>query len=74
MFEIKEEMSFSVVCLRPVGRLDTVHASVFDKTVAEQAGKEAFLVIEFSSCPYLSSSGIRVLLRTDRELASAGGN
>lgn len=73
MFEIKEEMSFSVVCLRPVGRLDTVHASVFDKTVAEKAGKEAFLVIDFSSCHYLSSSGIRVLLRTDRELASAGG-
>ncbi|NLO39772.1 MAG: STAS domain-containing protein, partial [Ruminiclostridium sp.] len=54
-------------------RLDTVHASVFDKTVAEKAGKEAFLVIDFSSCHYLSSSGIRVLLRTSRELGSKGG-
>lgn len=73
MFEIKEEVYATYLCLRPVGRLDTVQAAIFDKTVKDYAKKEIFLVINFSECPYLSSSGIRILLSTSRELASTGG-
>ena len=73
MFEIKEEICASFVCLLPVGRLDTIQAAFFDKTVQDYAKRGTFLVINFSECSYLSSSGIRVLLSTSRELASTGG-
>lgn len=73
MFEIKEEICASFVCLLPVGRLDTIQAAFFDKTVQDYAKRGIFLVINFSECSYLSSSGIRVLLSTSRELASTGG-
>jgi anti-anti-sigma factor len=73
MFEISRDQYDSVHCIRPVGRLDTVQTVLFEEAVRDVTTRKRFLVIDFSKCSYLSSSGIRVLLRTSKELGSQGG-
>ena len=73
MFEITRDQYASVHCIRPGGRLDTVQAVLFEEAVRDVTTGQRFLVIDFSECSYLSSSGIRVLLRTSKELGSLGG-
>ncbi|MDD3104953.1 MAG: anti-sigma factor antagonist [Bacteroidales bacterium] len=73
MFEIIKQQYSSFHSIRPRGRLDTVHSASFDQTVREVTSLQRSLVIDFSECSYLSSSGIRVLLRTSKELGAQGG-
>lgn len=73
MFDVSVQYIQSVHCLHPIGRLETTQSKHFEDTIKKCLERETFLVINFSACPYLSSSGIRVLLNTSRELASAGG-
>lgn len=73
MFEITRDQYDLVHCIRPVGRLDTVQTVLFEEAVRDMTTGQRFLVIDFSKCSYLSSSGIRVLLRTSKELGSQGG-
>ena len=73
MFDVSVQYIQSVHCLYPIGRLETTQSKHFEDTIKKCLERETFLVINFSACPYLSSSGIRVLLNTSRELASAGG-
>lgn len=73
MFEISKHIISSVPCLHPEGRLDTVHSDRFENTIKDHTEHKKYLVIDFSSCSYLSSSGIRVLLRTSRDLELKGG-
>jgi len=73
MFEIATDQYATIQCVRPLGRLDTVQSASFDQAVRDIATGQHSLVIDFSECSYLSSSGIRVLLRTSRELGLRGG-
>ena len=73
MFEVATDQYATIPCVRPRGRLDTVQSASFDQAVRDIATGQRSLVIDFSECSYLSSSGIRVLLRTSRELGLRGG-
>ncbi len=73
MFEVTRHQYSSVHCIRPCGRLDTVHSASFHQAVRDMTAGLHFLVVDFSECSYLSSSGIRVLLSTSRELGLQGG-
>lgn len=57
----------------PNGRLDALNHPVFEKELKPMLASEKFLVINFSNCPYLSSSGIRLLISASKQLNARGG-
>lgn len=70
-FKVIPGLSAKVVQL--TGRLDTTNSADFDKALQPLADHERFLVLDLSQCPYLSSSGIRVLLKTKKNLLTKQG-
>ena len=70
--QTKNEAGAMVVAI--AGRLDTVTAPQFERTMDELiAGGEIALVIDFDGLDYISSAGLRGLLVTARKLKGAGG-
>lgn len=55
------------------GRLDTVNSSTFNQALQSILEKEDFLILDFTECDYLSSSGIRVLMAASKVLTASGG-
>ena len=64
-------MTFSILELPE--RLDTINAPVFDKEVQACYAANNSIIFDFSKCTYLSSSGIRVLVKTKKFLIPRGG-
>jgi anti-anti-sigma factor len=58
-------------CIKPVGRLDANNSNEFDNALLrlQESGKD--IVIDLSQCHYLSSAGIRILLKTNKRLHSS---
>ena len=52
------------------GRLDTTTAPAFEKEIADSLEGITGLVLNFEKLEYISSSGLRALLRLQRSLAS----
>jgi anti-sigma B factor antagonist len=73
MFAITTQTEQSITCIAPEGRLDTVNSSQFDAAVKSLVEKELYLIIDFSKCNYLSSTGIRLLLTAVKKLKVKGG-
>lgn len=73
MIAITLQTEQSIPCIVPEGRLDTVNSSEFDQAVQPLAEKEIYLIIDFSKCNYMSSTGIRVLLSVEKKLKAKGG-
>lgn len=55
------------------GRLDTNTSGDFDLLLQPLLEKEQFVIIDLSQCPYLSSSGIRILVKSTKKLNSKQG-
>ncbi len=70
-FTIVSDMPVKVV--RPEGRLDTNNSNDFDNFLKPLLEKERFLILDLSQCNYLSSSGIRVLLKVKKSLLGRQG-
>ena len=73
MFTTTTYTDQSVACVMPDGRLDTVNSSEFDRTVLSIVQNELYLIVDFSQCNYMSSTGLRVLLSTEKRLKAKGG-
>ncbi len=73
MFKILTQKEGSAVCLKPEGRLDTINSTKFLEEIQLYLEMEEFLIIDFSECNYLSSTGIRALLTTAKKLNTRGG-
>ena len=56
-----------------VGRLDTVTAPELDKEVKPLIKLGATVVFDCAKMDYVSSSGLRVVLSTHKQLAGVGG-
>ena len=55
------------------GRLDTVTAPELEKTVTELLPRTDSLVLDLGSLEYISSAGLRVILKAYKALAAKGG-
>lgn len=55
------------------GRLDTVTAPELEKAVAELLPQTDSLVLDLGSLEYISSAGLRVLLKAYKALVAKGG-
>ena len=63
-----------IICIAMKGRLDAESAGKADKAIQDVlAGDNCSLLFDLSALEYLSSSGLRVLLKTTRELKHKKG-
>ncbi len=73
-----------IPCICPIGRLDTTNSNDFLEEVVKytdglknsdsQKQEAGYLLMDFSECSYISSSGIRVLLTLEKKLKVNGGS
>jgi len=54
------------------GRLDANSSGHLDQVLTNMAADGGDIILDLSACPYLSSAGIRILLKTTRLLHSSG--
>ena len=60
------------LCLAPVGRLDTMTASEFEKELEASLVGVTELVIDLKKLSYISSAGLRVLLKVQKRMNAQG--
>ncbi len=59
---------FTTRCIKPKGRLDANSSYDLDRALMAFTEIAQDLVIDLSECPYVSSAGIRILLKTKKKL------
>lgn len=71
---MSEEINGDVVVLTVAGRLDSNTSGEFEDTLLERIrGGARKLVLDFGALEYISSAGLRVLLKATREVKAQGG-
>lgn len=62
-----------ITILQVSGRLDALNSTEFEKAVDPLLKDNKFLIIDLAQCAYLSSAGIRILLKTHKQLLTKQG-
>ena len=73
MFHISILTEKSISCVAPEGRLDTLNSAAFNEEMKVLLDREEYLIIDFSRCNYLASTGIRSLIIAAKKLGAKGG-
>ena len=68
--EIKKIVNETII--EVVGRLDTITAPAFEKTISENISEIQNLVLDFKGLEYISSAGLRVLLGAQKKIQKTG--
>jgi anti-anti-sigma factor len=63
----------SAPMLKVSGRLDAVSSTSFEMAIEPLLSSTSFLIIEMAQCSYLSSAGIRILLKTHKKMLAGKG-
>lgn len=63
----------NVIILNVSGRLDTTTAPSLEAAVAESVAACEHLVLDFAGLEYISSAGLRVILKAQKAMAAKGG-
>jgi len=72
--EINEETKGDAHIFRLVGRLDSNTSPEFEKRILSTIGNGSrFLIADFKDLDYISSAGLRVILKATKELKRAEG-
>ena len=61
------------ITLKVKGRLDTTTAPSLEMIVAETVAACEYLVLDFAGLEYISSAGLRVILKAQKSMAAKGG-
>lgn len=72
MLTINKTLENGKTILSPEGRLDTVTAPEFENAIKEILDTANDLTLDFIKLDYISSAGLRVLLSTQKVIASKG--
>ena len=59
--------------LKVSGRLDTTTAPSLEMIVTETVAACEYLVLDFAGLEYISSAGLRVILKAQKAMAAKGG-
>lgn len=70
---VDETMEGEVLILAVQGRLDSNTAKELDETLTAQVGSKPAVVLDFSGLEYISSAGLRVLLKAAKQGRAGGG-
>lgn len=69
--EIVKKSNSDTICLKLIGRLDTINSPIFEKEINALDGIKV-LLIDFEQLEYISSAGLRVLLNTQKKMNKVG--
>lgn len=69
---IEKKVDGSNVTLVPVGMLDTANSAAFEAAADEAAEQAVDLTFDFSGVEYISSSGLRILLKSQKKMNTKG--
>ena len=70
--QIEKILNGSELTLKPVGRIDAVTALDFEKEFLSSIEGVIDLILDFSELEYISSAGLRILLKMQRKMDSIG--
>ena len=70
--EIKFEKTGAGALITLNGRLDTVTSPELDETINTELEGVTDLTLDFAGVDYISSAGLRVLLRAQKKMAAVG--
>lgn len=62
----------TTLTLEIIGRLDTVTAPQLEEEIAKTGADVKTLVLDFTKLEYISSAGLRILLKTQKNMAKKG--
>ena len=71
--EIKTENEKGYICIRPVGRIDTMTAPEFQRALSEVSQKGSIYIVDLSAVTYMSSAGLRVVMVAAKASKTAEG-
>ena len=67
------EKNGTVLTAMPEGRLDSVDSPEFGKRLEQELDGITEVIIDLEKVDYVSSGGLRVLLKTQQEMETRGG-
>lgn len=70
--EVEKNIEGTKITLSPVGMLDTANAPIFEKEVDLIIDSAKELIIDFIKTEYISSSGLRILLKAQKKMNVQG--
>ena len=70
MIEIKKNVDNTIVEI--IGRLDTTTAPSLERTLSEDMREVKNLILDFKGVEYISSAGLRVLLKAQKMMQQVG--
>ena len=70
---IEKEFAGSAHVMKVSGRLDTTTAPALEAAVSEAIGGCEQLVLDFAGLEYISSAGLRVILKAQKAMSAKGG-
>ncbi len=70
---IEKECKGNAVSLNVIGRLDTTTAPALETSITELVGNCDQLVLDFAGLEYISSAGLRVILKAQKAMSAKGG-
>ena len=71
--QVCKKMTDSVLHVSIAGKIDTVTAPALDRELQEDCGAAQALVLDFSQVDYISSAGLRILLRLHKRMVERQG-
>ena len=69
---INKTLDGTKLCLAPVGRLDTITAPEFENELYTSLNGVKDLIIDFAGISYISSAGLRVILKAQKQMNIKG--
>lgn len=70
---IEKDCKGNVISLNVIGRLDTTTAPALESSISEIVGNCDHLILDFAGLEYISSAGLRVILKAQKAMAAKGG-
>ena len=70
---IEKECNGAAITLKVSGRLDTTTAPALEAAVSENVGACEQLILDFADLEYISSAGLRVILKAQKAMSAKGG-
>lgn len=69
---INKKTDGTTLTLEIIGRLDTVTAPQLEEEISKTDADVTTLVLDFTQLEYISSAGLRILLKTQKTMAKKG--
>ena len=69
---INKTLEQNKLCVAPVGRLDTTTAPELEKELEASLSGVKELILDFKDLSYISSAGLRVILKAQKQMNSQG--